>query len=250
VYALRQAAVERLQLDFCSINYLAITDADPGVRRAGIESSLEDCSPRLFDLLVTALLQDGSARARLAAAEDLGRFVLLAELEDLDRATAERVRQVLLDVVHDAGQAPGVRAAARGSLGYFSDQGISDEMASAFQDPDLRLGAVRGMGRSADPQWTDRLLPVLGSEDPDMRLEAARALGEIEDERAVGALSNVVDDPVLEVRLAAIEALGAIGGEDARETLLYLAESTEERIHEAADRALHALEFYEDPMGL
>jgi HEAT repeat protein len=107
------------------------------------------------------------------------------------------------------------------------------------------------MGRSADPSWTDRLMPVLGSEDPQLRLEAARALGEIEDERAVTPLVELVDDPVTEVRLAVVEALGHIGGENAREALLYLAEATEDEVRTAAEKALEEIEAAEgDPMDL
>src|SRR5919206_195205 len=102
------------------------------------------------------------------------------------------------------------------ALGYFSDVETAETLAAGFSDPDLRLGAVRGMGRSADPRWTDRLMPVLGSDDPAMREEAARALGEIEDERAVTPLAELVDDPVMQVRLAVIQALGHIRGDDAR----------------------------------
>jgi len=188
---------------------------------------------------------------RQAAAEDLARFTLLAELEDLDADSIARLRTRLQEVVADESQAPRVRTSALASLGYFSDVLIAEQLAAAFSDPTLRLGAVRGMGRSADPRWTDRLMPVLGSEDPQLREDAARALGEIEDERGVTPLAELVDDQVPEVRLAVVEALGHIGGEDAREALLYLAEAQEDDIRAAAEAALEELEAAEgDPMDL
>ena len=248
---LRGAAENRLRLDFSSVNQLALDDPDERVRLAGVECSLEDRSPRLLSRLLEMVRSDPSAQVRRSAAEDLARFALLGELEDLDAESTRRVRERLLAAVQDADEDPSVRAAALAALGYFSDEATMHELASAFSDPVLRLGAVRGMGRSADPRWTDRLMPVLGSEDPSMREEAARALGEIEDERAVSPLVELVDDQVPGVRLAAIEALGSIGGEEAREALLYALEDADAAIREAAEKAIGDLEEREnDPLDL
>jgi HEAT repeat protein len=246
IHALRGAAEQRLRLDFSALNQLALEDGDPRVRLAGVQSALEDRSRALLDKLLEIVRSDSSADVRQATAEDLARFTLLGELDDLDGETTSRIQNRLLEVVRDANEAPRVRGAALAALGYFSDVDTAEELANGFSDPALRLGAVRGMGRSADPRWTDRLMPVLGSDDSQLRLEAAHALGEIEDERAVTPLVELVDDPATEVRLAVIEALGHIGGEDAREALLYLAEAGEDQIGEAAERALEAMEAAED----
>jgi HEAT repeat protein len=251
VLGLHSAAEQRLRLDFSAVNWLAIDDPDPQVRLAGLQSALEDRSPSLLNKLLQVVRSDPSVDVRWAAAEDLARFTLLAELDKLDAASAADVRSTLRGVVMDASQAPRVRTAALAALGYFSDAETAELLASAFTDPTLRPGAVRGMGRTADPRWTDRLMPVLGSEDEDLREAAARALGEIEDERAVTPLVELVDDPVQEVRLAVIDALGDIGGEEAREALLYLADAPEDPIREAAERALEETEAAEgDPLDL
>lgn len=250
VNALHAAAEERPRLDFSSLNRLALNDADDGVRLAAVQAALEDRSPRLLRRLLELLRSDPSSEVREAAAEDAARFALLAELGDLDADLTSLVRNELTASLRDPEETASVRGAALAALGYFSDAEIMELLAGAFTTPELRIGAVRGMGRSADPRWTDRLLPVLGSEGPHLRLQAALALGEIEDDRAVGPLSEVVDDPDQEVRLAVIQALGAIGGDEARETLLYLLEETDPVIREAAERAIRELEFYEDPLGL
>jgi HEAT repeat protein len=251
VRGLRGAAEQRLRLDYSAINRLALEDHDAPVRLAGVQAALEDRAPFLLRKLLELVSSDPSTDVRQAAAEDLGRFTLLAELEDLDADSTALLRTRLHEVIADVKQAPRVRTSALASLGYFSDAVIAEQLATAFSDPTLRLGAVRGMGRSADPRWTERLMPVLGSDDPDLREEAARALGEIEDERAVGPLAELVDDPATEVRLAVIAALGQIGGEEAREGLLYLAEAPEDDIRQAAEAALDELEAAEgDPMDL
>ncbi len=249
--ALHGAAENRLRLDFSALNQLALDDDDPQVRLAGLRSTIEDQSPRLLRKLLDLVQSDPSPEVRLAAADDLARFTLLGELENLDAETVAQVRAILQEVMRDADQVPPVRASALAALGYFSDTGTAQDLASGFSDPILRLGAIRGMGRNADPRWTDRLMPVLGSDDPQMRHEAVRALGEIEDERAATPLVEIVDDPDPDVRLAVIEALGHIGGEEAREALLYLGEDPADDIREAAEKALEELEAAEgDPMEL
>jgi HEAT repeat protein len=251
VRGLQGAAEQRLRLDYGAINHLALEDTDAKVRMAGVQAALEDRSPALLSKLLDLVKTDPSVDVRWAAAEDLCRFTLLAELEDLDADSTARLRTTLLEVAADSTQAPRVRTAALAALGYFSDMLVAEQLAAGFTDPTLRIGAVRGMGRTADPRWTDRLMPVLGSDDPQLREEAARALGEIEDERAATPLIELVDDPATEVRLAVIKALGQIGGDDAREALLYLAEAPEDEVREAAEAALDDLETVEgDPMDL
>jgi HEAT repeat protein len=251
VRGLQGAAEQRLRLDYGAINRLAVEDVEARVRLAGVRAALEDRSAYLLGKLLELVGSDPSTDVRQAAAEDLARFTLLAELDDLDADSTARLRTRLLEVVADDTQAPRVRTSALASLGYFSDVVIAEQLATAFSDPTLRLGAVRGMGRSADPRWTDRLMPVLGSDDPQLREEAARALGEIEDDRAVAPLAELVDDPAPEVRVAVVQALGHIGGQEAREALLYLAEAPEDNIREAAEAALEELEAAEgDPIDL
>jgi HEAT repeat protein len=240
------AAETRLRLDYGAINRLALQDDDARVRLAGVQAALEDQSQVLLDKLLELVRVDPSVDVRWAAAEDLARFTLLAELDGMDADSRSRLRRALLEVLADESQAPRVRTAALAALGYFSDDPIAEQLGVGFADPTLRIGAVRGMGRSADPRWTDRLMPVLGSDDPALRREAALALGEIEDERAVTPLTELVDDPELEVRLAVTKALGQIGSEEAREALLYLAEAPEDEVRAAAEAALEELEAAED----
>jgi HEAT repeat protein len=251
IVALRGAAETRLRLDFSAINQLALSDPDAQVRQAGVQAAIEDRSPALLQKLLELVSADPSVEVRFAAAEDLARFTLLGELDDLEPETTADLKNRLRRVVHDEHQAARVRGSALAALGYFSDVDSAKELATGFSDPVLRLGAVRAMGRTADPRWTDRLMPVLGSDDPQLRVEAAHALGEIEDERAVTPLVELLEDPEPDVQLAVIEALGQIGGEDAREALLFLAEAAEDQLREAADKALETIEAAEsDPMDL
>jgi HEAT repeat protein len=250
VEALRTAAAERARLDFGPINLLALQDASATVRLAGVQAAFDDRHPRLLQRLLELMRSDPSIEVRVAAAEDLARFALLAELGDLDADTTRLVRDRLIEAVHDPRQEASVRQAALAAAGYFSDAEMGSLLAAGFTNTDLMFGAVRGMGRSADPRWTPRLIEVLSSGDPRLRLEAVRALAEIEDERAAEPLGELLDDPDEAIQLTVIQALGEIGGDGARETLLYLLEDPNDTIRAAADDAIRQLEFYEDPLGL
>src|SRR6266567_1384735 len=173
IQGLRGAAEQRLRLDFSALNRLALDDTDPQVRLTGLQATIEDNSPALLNKLIDLAKSDSSTDVRAASAEDLARFALRAELEDLDQETTNRLRAELQALVADQNQAPRVRQAGLAALGYFSDVATAEQLAAGFTDPTLRLGAVRGMGRNADARWTDRLMPVLGSEDPQLREEAA-----------------------------------------------------------------------------
>src|SRR5690349_11225962 len=83
VRGLRGAAEARLRLDYSAVNRLALEDPDAGVRLAGVQSALEDRNPTLLDRLLDFVKNDPSVDVRQAAAEDLARFTLLAELDDL-----------------------------------------------------------------------------------------------------------------------------------------------------------------------
>ena len=233
--ALRGAAEKRLRLDFSALNRLALDDEDPSVRLAGIQATIED---RSLDAHEPAARDAAPRSAPSSSAPRRPRTwrgsPCWPSWTTWTRTPSTRLR--------DAAQRGRARRPARtrtcagaalAALGYFSDVPMMEELAARFSTPALRLGAVRGMGRSADPRWTDRLMPVLGSDDPQMRVEAARALGEIEDERAVTPLVELIDDPEQDVRLAVIEALGRIGTEEAREALLYAAEDAQDAIREA-----------------
>ena len=109
IRALHSAAEQRLRLDFSALNRLALEDADAQVRLAGVQAALEDRSPALLLKLLELVRSDPSLDVRSAAAEDLARFTLLGELQDLDAELTRQVRQRLLEVARDQSQAPRVR---------------------------------------------------------------------------------------------------------------------------------------------
>ena len=235
------------RLDFVSIYALALADPSPDVRGGAAAAIEEDQNAVLLEQLVNLLTEDPDASVRRNAATALARYAYRAEVGELPESALQRTRAALLSALRSEAEPSDVRAAALGSVGYFSDAEVRGELRVRYDNAQTRLGALRGMGHSADPRWLDVILATFNDDEADAREEAARAAGEIEDERALAALADLVDDPSTDVRLAALRSLGQIGGEEAREALIYALGDGSPLIRGAAERALEAVG--DDPLA-
>jgi HEAT repeat protein len=217
-----------------------------------IEGLWEDEEVTLVAPLVRALRHDEGMSARAAAATSLGRFALLAELEELDERHAKLVRGALLESVHNDDEHLEVRRRAVESIAYLGEDCVREIIAAAYEEPDesMRISAVFAMGRSADAVWSDIVQEELSSSVPAMRYEAARACGELEVKEAVTALIQLVSDPDREVQFAAMAALGQIGGQRARQVLERCARSADDVVQLVAEDALAELELGARPLDL
>ncbi len=233
------------EVDFSLVFRLCLSDEDEEVRGQALEGLWEDESLSLLRSLLKLLKGDHSAAVRAQAADSLGRFVLKAELEELDEGWIAEVRQALLSTIRDPQEALEVRRRAIEAIAYWEEEGVCQiiEATYAHRDRTMRASALFAMGRNLDPRWGDTLLRELENPDPGMRYEAARACGELELKRAVPALIALAKGPDREVQEVALWALGQIGGERARRALLAFCQSEDEVLAEAAEEALSELEF-------
>jgi HEAT repeat protein len=253
----RQAIVRHLddiaeanfEVDFGSVFRIGLTDADPDVRAAAIDGLWEDQDLKLIPTLIGILQQDDSEDVRAAAGGALGRFVLAGELEEIPAAKLDQVVEALRAVIDDPDETLEVRRRALEAIGYSSAEGVPELLDEAYHDPDdlMRISAVFAMGRSADPQWAERVLAETDSDSPQMRFEAARACGELQYPDAVPALARLLDDPDDQVREVSVWALGQIGGREPRRLLTaILDDENASDLHEVAQAALDELEFISD----
>lgn len=244
ISALAESAEANFELDFHALFRVALEDEDEQVRTVSIEGLWEDEGITLITPLVRMLRHDAAAAARAAAASSLGRFVLIAELEELDERHASLIRGALTEAFGDRAEPVEVRRRAVESIAYWDEPCVHDIIGAAYQEADelMRISAVFAMGRSADTVWAKTVQGELQSRNPAMRYEAARACGELEVKAAVPALVRLVSDPDREVQMAAIGALGQIGGQRARQALGRCARSTDEAMRMAAEDALAELE--------
>jgi HEAT repeat protein len=247
---LHESELQTPRHDFNPIYQLGFDDQDPDVRRSAILSIVEDREITLLDRLTQLAADDPDPGVREAALRGLAPFALRAELGELPAERAEALERTLLTALRRPGASIGPRAEALATLGYLDNERVAAEIRRGLEEPGMAQGAIRAMGRSANPRWLDALRGELVNEDPSVREEVAIACGELGDEEGVAIVADLVDDPELEVRLAAIAALGQLGGEEAREILIYALEDKRAIIREAAEEAIGELEVHEDPLGL
>lgn len=232
-------------LNFSAIFRIAMEDDDASVRETAIEGLWEDEDVRLVPPLTRHLLEDESANVRAAAAESLGRFILLGELRKI-RSEPRRVAYEALVEAHQArDEDTEVQRRALESLAYVSDETVIASIREAYASPieKMRISAIFAMGRSADTRWEQEVQQELFSTDPEMRYEAARACGELQISEAVSMLEELTEDADIEVQQAAIWALGQIGGDRAREILEYYCRVRDEALRSAAEAAVEEFEF-------
>jgi HEAT repeat protein len=239
-------AEENFKNDFNLLFRYMLNDEDAVVRVHAIDGLWEDEDPALIKPLIGFLRSDPDPGVRAAAADSLGRFVLLAEYGRLaQKAMADLVHDALLSTIRSGLETTDVRARAIESLAYWSEDVMRDIITAAYEDDqaEMRACAVSAMGRSADTFWRKTAAGELESPDPRMRYEAAVAVGELEDRESVPRLIELLEDNDREVQSAAITSLGQIGGKPAREALNRAAASEDEVLRSLADEALQELEF-------
>jgi HEAT repeat protein len=244
---------ESFEVSFDPIFLLGLGDADSDVRASAVDGLWENEDQALIGPLVHLVRADESVGVRAAAAIALGRFVLLGELEEIDRAPAMLAEQALLETLREEGEDLEVRRRAVEAISYSGEAGVREIIEAAYYDENekMQASALFAMGHSADPYWVRLLLQELDNHNPELRFEAARALGELEASPAVSRLIELAfEDPDLDVQQAAVGALGRIGGRDAREALEVCYASDDEAISEAAAEALDEMDLLGETSGI
>jgi HEAT repeat protein len=247
-----ELAEANVRVDFRRIFRLALDDPDSAVRAQAIDGLWEDEKQDLIDHFCHMLENDLSTDVRASAAQALGKYVLQAELDELDEARGEHVRVVLRDVFYDESETIEVRRRALESLAYYDDPDMREPIRLAYEHPahKMQVSAIFAMGRSLAPFWSNIILMELANPSPEIRYEAARASGELRLEEAVSDLVDLTEDPDREIQEVAIWALGQIGGDHARRVLDYFIQSSDAGLTEAAEDAMAELLLMEGEIGL
>lgn len=252
---IRQLAADaesRVEMNFDRVFNACLKDSDEVVRVKAIEGLWECHDTGLIETLVTMLLEDPAQSVRAAAAKALGVFVLLTELGKLRPRYHERLSDSLMKVLQNSGQPIEVRQQALESLAYFSETRVVDVIEEAYKghERDMKLSALRAMGRNLDGKWLELLLTEMSSAETEFRLEAVKSCGEMGDQKAVLRLIERAEDEEAGVQLAAVHALGQIGGKRAIKALAALVQHPKAAVREAAREALQEAQFSEDTMSL
>jgi HEAT repeat protein len=226
-----------------------LTDDDPQVRIRAIRLLFENEDVKLVPVFLKLMNEDMDVEVRAAAANALGLFVYLGELEKIPEKLQNQIEDDLLTAATNAKETL-VRRRALESMGYSGRKEVIPLIEAAFHDknPDWVASALFAMGRSSDERWKKQILSKLHAPDEDVRSEAVHAAGELELGSARSILLHLLEDEEdIELRRELIWALSKIGGEDVRnrlEELLEIEDDDEEAgfIEEAIDN----LTFTED----
>jgi HEAT repeat protein len=206
----------------------------------------EDEHPSLITPLITLLKDDPSESVRAAAAQALGRFVLLGETNGMTQPRRDQLYAALMRALLFEPASSPVHRRALESLAYVTNEEMDLQIRDAFnaQDDLLRLSAIVAMGRSTNRAYLELVRGELHSLSPAVRREAVRAAGSLEDGEAINDIAQLLDDPEEGVRLAALDALAEIGGKDARRLLEAATASEDEVFAARAEEALDELDFW------
>jgi HEAT repeat protein len=250
VQAMRDDAELQIEHTYDRALLVALRDSDADTRLAAIDGLTELESLTFCETLLDQIDDEPDERVRAAEAMALGRFALLAELEELDDDAADGVRAVLRRLL-ESDPSVEVRRRALESSGYFSDDPtIIAAIREAYESGShqMRVSALHAMGRQANTRWLDIVHDEFASHDPELRYEAVMAAGTIGDERSVVELIDRLSDEDVEVQLAAIASLGEIGGRLAVSALRKLTEEDSPAIVDAAEEALLEAEIASNPL--
>ena len=226
-----------------------LADTDPQVRTRAIRLLWECDDAKLVPVYIDILNNDEDVEVRAAAANALGQYVYLGELDKIPVELHHMIEDQLLAATTSSEDTL-VRRRALESLGYSGRAEVVPliEAASREKDPDWIVSALFAMGRSCDGRWRKQVLSQLRTPSEDIRSEAIHAAGELELESARPVLLDLLEDEEdLEVRRELIWSLSRIGGEGVRaklEELFEIEEDDEET--NFIEEALDTLSFTED----
>ena len=240
-----ELAEQDFKLDFELLFRYFLNDEDAVVRVAGIDGLWESEDATLVKPMIGFLRSDPAASARAAAADSLGRFMLLAEYGRLSESHGKLIGEALLATIRSASEDLVVRCRSVEAIAYWSEDVVKKIIDAAYEDdaPEMRASAIAAMGRTADSVWRKIVLDELESPDPRMRFEAVRACGELETRDATPHLIELLQDPDREIQIAALTALGQVGGKLAKSALIQAAASDDDVLSELATEALQELDF-------
>ena len=237
-------------VSFGEVGRMALNDSDAQVRTLAIRLLWEAEDVKLVPIFIRMLENDPDSVVRATAANGLGAYVYLGEIENLSPDMLESIEESLFKAYQSKDQSLIVRRRALESLGYSSRSEVPAMIKAAYNNGsvDWLESALFAMGRSADQSYAPAVLKQLDHPNPNIQYEAVRAAGELQLEGARPRLLSFLDEAADDqVRTAAIWSLSQIGGEGVRVALEGLMDETEdEEEMDIIEEALDNLSFTED----
>ena len=246
-----ELADDNIELDYSTVFRACLTDEDAGVRAKAARSLWDSDDRTNIRPLISLLTQDDSAEVRAAAATALGKFVEMAEEGKLLRREGDRIADALVGVIENPRERLETRCRAIEAVGAQASEKVNSIIERAYRDEDVKFkqSAIYAMGRSSNSTWLPTVLSETRHAEAAIRYEAVTASGLLGDEDAVPHLVKFLNDDDSQVQLAAVSSLGLIGGDIAQKALFQAVKQGDDAIIEAAEQALEAMDFDDDPLG-
>jgi HEAT repeat protein len=211
--------------DFEVVGRTALDDEDTDVVCGGIDLLFTTEDKQLIPLYLHLLRdQSRSDLIRAAAANALGPYVHLGEMEELRAEKLHEIEEALLNA-YAQDPSEQVRRRALESLGYSSREEVPAMLRRAVDhiDPKWVESGLFAIGRTADNQWEEHIMEHLEDPDHEIRLQAIHAAGGVGLSAARGPLLKLLSPKAdVEYRKEAIWALSQIGGEGVLEAFTRL----------------------------
>ena len=248
IIRLNELASDSVELNFDNIFLSSIRDPEADVRSEAINGLWENEQPALIPVLIDLLNNDPEEKVQATAAQALGRFALMAEINSIAPKYAIQVGQALLDVFNDRNKSIEVRRRALEAVSPLTTEQVKTAIKTAYESLDerLKISAVYAMGKNCDNKWLPFVLKELKNSDAEIRYEAVTACGEIADEDIMQYLIPAANDEDIDVQLAVIQALGKIGGNEAKLYLQKHADEPNEALRDAIETALKEISILGD----
>jgi HEAT repeat protein len=234
---------------FDSLAYSLLSDPDPQIRSIAIRLLWECEDVKLIPVYINLINTDDAVEVQAAAANALGQFVYLGELDKIPVNLHHQIETQLLEMV--SSEKPVLtRRRALESLGYSSQAEVIPLIENAYhqKNRDWIVSALFAMGRSCDDRWKINVLSQLRSPMEDIRSEAIHAAGELEIESARPILLDLLEDEEdYDIRRELISSLSKVGGEGVRPRLEQLLEvESDDEMADFIEEALDTLSSLED----
>jgi HEAT repeat protein len=252
IMRLNELASDSVELNFDNIFLNCLRDPDADVRSEAINGLWENEEPALIPLLIGLLNNDPEEKVQVTAAQALGRFALMAEINSIAPKYAIQVGQALLDVFNDQNKSVEVRRRALEAVSPLTTQQVKTAIKTAYESLDerMKISSVYAMGKNCDTKWLPFILKEIKNSDAEIRYEAVTACGEIGDEDIMQYLIPAANDEDLDVQLAVFQAMGKIGGNEAKLFLQKHADEPNEALKDAIETALNEISILDDMTAL
>ena len=248
IMRLNELASDSVELNFDNIFLSSLRDPEADVRSEAINGLWENEQAALIPLLIDLLNNAPEEKVQATAAQALGRFALMAEINSIAPKYAIQVGQALLDVFNGRNKSVEVRRRALEAVSPLTTEQVKAAIKTAYESLDerLKISAVYAMGKNCDTKWLPFVLKELKNSDVEIRYEAVTACGEIGDEDIMQYLIPAANDEDIDVQVAVMQALGKIGGNEAKLYLQKHADEPNEALKDAIDTALNEISILSD----